>query len=206
MANVKRWIIPTIIGLVFLFFLVRNCTPTIKETVVTIHDTIDVKHDSVVYRDTGSIKYITTIKTPIKDIPKKLIPSENPDTLVKQYAELLTEHSNKHLYLDTLKIDSIGWVAITDTIQYNKIAGRQYKYSVRERTITNTTTITKLQKPRNQFYMGVESGFSQSTFNNIQLGLLLKNRSDNIIKATGGYDFRFNGAVFSVGYYTKLHL
>lgn len=192
--------------LIILFFLLRGCYPKVKEVVVTKYDTTFVKHDSVIYVDREKLVYVKSIKTPIKDIPKKLLPSNNPDTLVRQYADLLLEHSTKHIYLDTLKIDSIGWVAVEDTVQYNQLASRKYTYSIKERQIKETTTITRTNPPKNLFFVGGEAMFNQRTVTGAQIGLLLKNRKDNIIGVSAGYDFPQKSIIYSAKFYTKLHL
>lgn len=203
----RTWIFIVIGILIVLFFLLRGCQPTPPDKVVTVitHDTTIVRHDSIVYRD--KLVY-TTIPAKLSEIPKKFIPSKNDDSLRKQYEELLAEHTNKHIYLDTLKIDSLGTVIVQDTVQFNKIMNRQYAYNIKERVITNTitTTITKQARPKNQLYLGIETGFSEEIFEDVQLGLMLKNKKDNIIGVGIGYDFQSKGPVFSLKYYTKLHL
>ncbi len=204
MRKLLQYFIPIIIVAVILFFLLRGCNSTIKETVRTIHDTSYVVHDSVIYRDIGRI-LTKTIKIPIEQIPPALIPSEHPDILAKQYGQLLTAHTNKHIYLDTLKIDSMGWIVIIDTVQYNILQSRKFNYHIKERQINTITTITRETPKKNMVFIGLEAGFTQSQFQSANIGLLLVNRKDNIIGIGVGYNLPLKTTIYSAKYYTKLH-
>ena len=206
MKRYVKWIFPALAILFVVFFLLRGCMPTPKEIVKTVHDTTYVKHTDTITVDREKLVYVKSEKVPIASLPKKYIPNEHPDTLVRQYGELLTEHTTKHMYLDTLKIDSIGWVAIKDTVQFNGLTGRTYSYNIKERQTNTTTTITKTLKPKNQFFVGVEAAAGVNSFDNVGLGLLLKNRKDNILGVGVGYDIQQKGVIYSVKYYGKLHL
>jgi hypothetical protein len=68
-------------------------------------------------------------------------------------ASILKDYYSKRIYSDTLRIDSLGYVAIRDTISENRILGRFFDARINERTIRETTIVKEL--PKVEFYMGV---------------------------------------------------
>lgn len=174
--------------------------------VKTVHDTTIVIHSDTVRLTKDKLVYVKSEKVPLESLPVKYIPKEHPDSLAKQYGELLTEHTTKRLYLDTLRIDSIGWVAVEDSVQFNQLQARKYTYSIQERKIKETTTITHTIPPKNLFFVGLEADAEQDALEDLKIGLMLKNRKDNMIGVAVGYNFQNKVIIYSAKYYTKLHL
>lgn len=167
-----------------------------KTTVQEIH------HDTVIVKQP-----IVTQTIVEKNIPTKYIPSKNDDTLKKQYGEILSEFSNKNIYVDTTKVDSIGWIRVEDTVQYNKILAKKISYDIKEKIVTTTITIHEPYKPKNQFFIGGEvGGTTQGSINELELGLLFKNKKDRILGIAGGYDFGQNSPLIKLKYYQKIKL
>ena len=72
-------------------------------------------------------------------------------------AALLKDYLAKVIYKDTLRLpDSLGIVALTDTITKNQILGRTFNAKVKERVINNTTIVKEL--PKTKVFYGVEGG------------------------------------------------
>ena len=99
--------------------------------------------------------FVETVKTEYrrgKDIEVVVeVPTYIPvdvDTL-----SILKDYYAKRIYSDTLRIDSLGYVAIRDTISQNQIIGRFFDARITERKITETTIVKEL--PKVEFYMGV---------------------------------------------------
>jgi hypothetical protein len=70
-------------------------------------------------------------------------------------------------------------VAVTDTISQNKILGRTFNASVKQRTIKETTIVKEL--PKTQVYYGFTGGFNkEDVVSNVGTGLLIKTKSDKI--------------------------
>jgi len=114
-----------------------------------------------------------------------------PDTsyigLIKQYEELVKELLAKNIFSDSIKIDSIGHVYITDTVSRNLLTGRSTHYSLKYPIIKETIIIP--EKKRNQVYFGGSLEGSQLTpINQINIGLLLKSKSDKIFGISAGID------------------
>lgn len=105
-----------------------------------------------------------------------------PDTssmaiLIKQYETLVRELLAKNIHSDSIKIDSMGHVYITDTVSKNQIQGRSTHYNLHYPVITNTIT---LPAPKvRQLYWGVGvGGRKNDMLDNFKLGFLYKNKYD----------------------------
>jgi len=102
-------------------------------------DTVFVETVKTEYRRGKDIQVIVEVPT--------YIPAD-VDTL-----SILKDYYSKRIYSDTLRIDSLGYVAIRDTISQNRIVGRFFDARITERRITETTIVKEL--PKIEFYMGV---------------------------------------------------
>jgi hypothetical protein len=129
-------------------------------------DTIDIVKTKVVTKK-GEDIYHETIK-------EVIIP-----TIVDTQA-LLHDYFVKNIYKDTLQLpDSLGTIAMIDTITQNKILGRTFNASVKQRTIKETTIVKEL--PKTQVYYGLTGGFNKAdVVSNIGAGLLIKTKKDKI--------------------------
>jgi hypothetical protein len=96
-----------------------------------------------------------------------------------------------------MRIDSLGYAYIQDTISQNKIQGRSFKAEISEKTIYVTKTITP--KPKSEVYLGV-LGDLRAFDNKVGLGLGLGYKT-----AKNGL-FTINATTnhYSLGYYKKL--
>jgi hypothetical protein len=110
-------------------------------------------------------------------------------TIVKDYNQV-------KVYSDTMRIDSIGYAYIEDTISQNKIQGRGFSANFNLPTIT----IHKLIEPKNknQLYLGFIGDLKHS---NGQIGIggsiAIKTAKNTLYTATA----TMNG--YSFGYYKK---
>lgn len=123
------------------FFLIQKPEFRTETTVVT--DTTFVERTKIEYRKGDNINVV--VEVPI------FIPA-NIDT-----AALLQDYYSKRIYLDTLNIDSLGYVAVTDTISENKILGRKFEANLKEKTITTTITNTIYPSPSYHIFSGLET-------------------------------------------------
>jgi hypothetical protein len=141
-------------------------------------------------------------KTFTKFIKGKSIPFVVLDTtyLIDQVHDTITivkDYNQVKVYSDTMRIDSLGYAYIQDTISQNKIQGRGFSANFNLPTITITKVITP--KPKNEVYLGV-LGDLRAFDNKLGLGLGLgyktaKNGLFTINATTNNY---------SLGYYIKL--
>ena len=129
-------------------------------------DTVEVVKTKVVTKK-GEDIYHETIK-------EVIIP-----TIVDTQA-LLHDYLAKNIYKDTLQLpDSLGTVSLIDTITQNKILGRTFNASVKQRTIKETLIVKEL--PKTQVYYGLMGGFNKvDVVSNIGAGALIKTKKDKI--------------------------
>ena len=174
-----------------------NSSPDIIEKSIVIRDTIWQKKDSVIYT---SPKVVQTI--PIKIISEKYLPDPNYDKLVLQYQELVKLHLAKNIQKDSVKIDSIGFVKVTDTVQNNIVQNRKWEYNIKYPIIKETV----IQPPKkvNQLYIGGGlQGNQYNIINSINGGILYKNKKDQLHGLSVGINT--NGqVVYGVSSYWKI--
>lgn len=154
------------------------------------------KTDPIIIADT-----VYQEKTFTKFIKGKSIPFVVLDTiyLIDKVTDTITivkDYNQAKVYSDTIKIDSLGFAYIQDTISQNKIKGRGFSANFNLPTIT----ITKLIEPKskNQLYLGFIGDLKHS---NGQIGIggsiALKTAKNTLYTATA----TMNG--YSFGYYKK---
>lgn len=179
----------------------KGCTGSqIKADTVTLHDTTWKIHDSLIIKK-------LKVKEIIHDtLPPEYIADTNYPKLKAQYDAIVKDHLARNAYTDTLEIDSIGWIAVADTVKKNKIEHRSYTWNYKIPVITNTITIQNYEKPKNQFYIGggidVNKGL---TVNNVHIGGLLKTKKDHILGITIGTQID-GGVVYGFQSFWKIKL
>ena len=140
-------------------------------------------------------------KTFTKFIKGKSIPFVVLDTIfltdtIKDTITIVKDYNQVKVYSDTMRIDSIGYAYIQDTISHNKIQGRGFSANFNLPTITITKLIE--QKSKNQLYLGFIGDLKHS---NGQIGIggsiALKTAKNTLYTATA----TMNG--YSFGYYKK---
>ena len=174
-----------------------NSSPDIIEKPIVIRDTIWQKKDSVIYT---SPKVVQTI--PLKIISEKYLPDPNYDKLVLQYQELVKLHLAKNIQKDSVQIDSIGFVKVTDTVQNNIVQNRKWEYNIKYPIIKET--IIEPPKKINQLYIGGGlQGNQYNIINSINGGILYKNKKDQLYGLSIGVNT--NGqVVYGLSSYWKI--
>jgi hypothetical protein len=129
-------------------------------------DTVEVVKTKVVTKK-GEDIYHETIK-------EVIIP-----TIVDTQA-LLQDYFAKNIYKDTLQLpDSLGIVSLIDTITQNKILGRTFNASVKQRTIKETTIVKEL--PKTKLFYGFEGGFNKAdVVSHLGFGVLINTKADKM--------------------------
>jgi hypothetical protein len=117
-------------------------------------------------------------------------------TILHDTIKIISDYSRVYSYSDTIRIDSLGYAYIEDTISHNSIIGRGFTAQIKEKVIYKT--ITNEQKQRNQLYLGLIGDLKHS---NGQIGIggsiALKTAKNTLYTATA----TMNG--YSFGYYKK---
>jgi hypothetical protein len=131
-------------------------------------DTVDIVKTKVVTKKGEDIYHETIVE-------KEVIIPVVIDTMA-----LLKDYYSKVLYKDTLILpDSLGIVALNDTISQNKILGRTFNASVKQRTIKETMIVKEL--PKTKVFYGLEGGFNKADFvSSVGAGVLINTKKDKI--------------------------
>jgi hypothetical protein len=146
----------------------------IKHTI----DTVDIVKTKVVTKKGEDIYHETIVEKEV------IIPT------VIDTAALLKDYYSKVLYKDVLVLpDSLGTVSVIDTISQNKILGRTFNASVKQRTIIETTIVKEPAKT--QLYYGLNGGFNkEDVVSSISAGLILKTKKDKLYQFNLGVNNR----------------
>jgi hypothetical protein len=176
----------------------KGCdAPQIKADTVTLHDTTWTVHDSLIVKK-------LKVKEIIHDtLPPEYIADTNYPKLKAQYDALVIAHLAKKVYADTVKLDTLGYVAVADTVHKNELQNRSYKYNYKIPTVTVTTTITKQAPPKGALFMGGGVTGNKNGLDVLQGGLLYKSKQDKIF----GLQIGINGnsqVVYGVQSYWKI--
>jgi hypothetical protein len=131
-------------------------------------DTVDIVKTKIVTKKGEDIYHETIVEKEV------IIPT------IVDTAALLKDFFAKNVYKDTLQLpDSLGTIAMIDTITQNKILGRTFNASVKQRTIKETMIVKEL--PKTQVYYGLTGGFNKAdVVSNVGAGLLIKTKKDKI--------------------------
>ncbi len=169
---------------VLIFFIFDDATYT-KTDPIVISDTVYQEKTFTKYIKGKSIPFV--ILDTIYNIDTTTI--YKLDTIYKDYLQA-------KVYSDTIRIDSLGYAYIQDTISQNKIQGRGFSASFNLPTIT----VTKLIEPKrkNELYLGF---IGDLRHDNKQIGIggsiALKTAKNTLFVANA----TMNG--YSFGYYKK---
>jgi len=175
-------IVIVLLTAVLIFFIGSEARYTKSEPVI-ITDTV--------YQEKTFTKFIKGNSIPFVVLDTIYIIDRVTDTIT-----IVKDYNQVKVYSDTMRIDSIGYAYIQDTISQNKIQGRGFSANFNLPTIT----ITKLIEPKskNQLYLGFIGDLKHS---NGQIGIggsiALKTAKNTLYTATA----TMNG--YSFGYYKK---
>jgi hypothetical protein len=173
-----------VIVVVLVFFLAvgkgGGCHGGAKKSDTTVvHDTSWSVHDTTIYKTLiGKGKTLhDTIAT-----PPQYIADTNYPKLLAQYNDLLGKYLALVEFRDTIRLDTLGYVYVLDTINQNSIKGRSVRTNYKIPTVTITKTITHYDPPKAQLYYGFGLDLNQ-TFapTGAHGGLILKTKKDQLI-------------------------
>lgn len=187
-----------VILLMVLSFEKTGCNSSqIKADTVTLHDTTWKVHDSLIIKK-------LKIKEVIHDtLPPEYIADTNYPKLKAQYDALVVAYLAKNIYADTVKLDTLGYVAVADTVYKNEIHNRSYKYNYKIPTVTITNTITKYAPAKGALFMGGGIAGNKNGVELLQGGFLYKSKKDKVF----GLNLGINGnsqIIYGVQSYWKI--
>lgn len=147
------------------------------------------------------------------NIPQQYVPSTDTAELRRQYVWLRDQFLAERRYEDSIQLkdtagNRVGVVNLKQMVSENMLKYTQPSYQLNFPHTYTTITNTINPKPKNQVYIGLEgAGMVSQNINtgNIQLGLLFKNKRDNVFGVSGGATLK-GDPIVTFKYYQKIHL
>jgi hypothetical protein len=166
-----------VIVLLIILLLQRCDNPVVVEQPSIKRDTVWIHKDSTITRQPQIIK---TITVPVEQWNTEYLPDTSSiSKLIAQYNELANKFLALNISQDSIVVDSIGKVFITDTVTTNIIKNRKLTYDFKFPIITNTITIP--EPKRTQWYAGgTIQGEQGNLISQINANLLIKNKRDQM--------------------------
>ena len=166
-GNIQTLVILVLVILV----LLKTCGSGDEITTEKVVTKVEVRYDTL---KVEKKVFVPKIKTVVRTntITDTVVLKSRIDTLA-----ILKDYYNKYVYQDTLKLDSLGYVVIMDTISQNKIFSRRFDSQI----LIPTTTITNdIYLNQSKFFGGVSIGGNKSQINFLSGDLLYKSKKDNV--------------------------
>ena len=138
-------------------------------------DTTYITKDSIIFKKGNTIT-IHDVDTVAKPGDTVFVANANYDFLKTQYDRLVKAYKVRNIYVDSVAIDTFGYLNINDTIQYNNISSRTLKYNFSIPLVSDKI----VSEPKNLFYAGGGLGIHNSTIHHIQASLLYKPKKNNV--------------------------
>lgn len=147
----------------FILLMVQRCGSDGKSDIQFVkRDTTVVMHYHY-YNDTTKTKpqIVNVILPKQTDIPPAMIPDGTYTDLKKKYDSLLIAYYTKNIQQDSIKVDTFGYVKTLDTVNQNRIIGRQWISNLKIPEKITTITETRILPPKNQYYIGLSLAGTQ---------------------------------------------
>jgi len=201
MQFIKNNLLNLVIGVLLLVVILQKCNqPVTPDAPTIVRDTAWVVKDSLIVSKPQIIKSISVESH--DTIINQYVPDTNYAKLVLQYQEVVNQLLTKNILADSIRIDTNGYVKITDTVQKNLIVGRGTQVNIKYPIIKETVTIPP--KKVTQLYVGGAIQASPA-INQAGVGALLKTRNDFLFGGSLGVNTNGN-LQYGVGAYWKIKL
>lgn len=196
LKNLKKISLSEILVIVLLvIILLQRCSkdPVVVEQPKIIRDTTWVYKDSTITKQPQIIK---TITVPIEHWNTEYLPdTSSMAKLMAQYNQLASKFLALNISTDSIVVDSIGKVFITDTVTTNIIKNRKLSYNFKFPIVTNTIILPEPKKT--QWYIGgTIEGEQGSLISQINANLLIKNKKDQMFGGSVGLN---NSGALQIG-------
>lgn len=197
----KTNIIYILIIALLIMILYVTCKRQNSNGVHVKSDTVTYVH-YVYYKDTIRSRptLIQRIRDTLLESSVEYYPAEGYYELLEQFENLKEDLLSRNIYKDSLYLDSLGWVKITDTVQKNTLIGREIIKDIKipEKTtfITNNVVINK-----REFYGGPSLRILSPTTFGVGGGILYKDLHNRMY----GGNISWDGGklTYGVSYYTS---
>ena len=178
-----------IVVLAALLFLQRGCssTPPVEPKVIT---------EVITKWDTLKVETKEYIPKYIKKTVVEIDTFQSPiDTI-----SILKDYYAKYFYTDTIKVDSLGFIIINDTVTRNLISKRDVQSNIFIPTTTVTNTVYLYKR---EFFGGVSVGTTNQAVQNINGEILYVNKKRQAYGFGVGLNPQFQ-PVYTVRMYWKI--
>lgn len=210
---IKKNILSLIIIVLFILYGLKTGCNGFGKQEKPKADTVYTSHTEYVQQPAQIIpQYIpfqTSSQQPIV-IPPQYKPDTSINILMRQYLDVLNKFLAKNNYTDSVVLkdtagNRVGVVKLEDQISENQFVYRKPSYQLSFPVTTNTITITKEAKKRNQLYIGgVIEGSTKTVLNSAGMGLLFKTKKDAIWGFNAKYQFQNQSINYELSRYFKL--
>jgi hypothetical protein len=159
----------------------------------------------VIYK-TITVEKIRKVNVPVPKIEYKIVEVPTKPTALDTVS-ILQAYYPKNVFTDVLVLEKgQGKVVVTDTVSHNRLVGRAWTADIKPKLVREEVQITA--PPVREYFLGPEASTNFRSVNNwYSLSLLIKNKSNHIIRFSGGVNMRdgVDGAqpYFATGFYFK---
>jgi hypothetical protein len=182
--------------------LYTTCKRQNADSHIVKSDTITYVH-YVYYKDTTRTKptLVQRIRDTLFESYVEYYPAEGYSELLEQFQALKQDLLSRNIYKDSLYLDSLGWVKITDTVQKNTLIGREVVKNIKipEKT---TYVINDVVVNERELYAGPSLILLSPTSFGLGGGILYKDLKNRIYGGNVFWDGR--RFTYGVSYYTLL--
>jgi len=146
------------------------------------------------------------------NIPAQYNASGDIAKLTAQYEELVRNYLSIKRYADSITLkdtagNRVGVVNLNQTVSENTLKETQSSYQLYFPKTVTTITNTIYPKIKNQWFIGGQASSTVGNPNiNLGLGLLLKNKKENVLQLGAGYNLTTKQPQVYLGYYQKIRL
>ena len=207
----KKAIFYIVIILVGIIVFQRNgCSTYIKSfghptsDTLVVHDTAWTVHDSLIYSKPLPAKIIHD-STFIQGKTEYLADT-NYASLKIQFDNLVKMYTALAIYVDSVKLDTLGYVSVTDSVRENRLIGRSWKYNYKIPFVTKTVTINNYAVPKTQLYVGGGIATTKTlAIDQVKAGVMLKTKTDKMYGLDVNYNLT-NGVSYGFQTFWKIKL
>lgn len=169
-----------------------NSNSSQENTGKVVIDTVWIHTDTTIL---NSPQIIKSYPFPVEKLTKEYLPDTNYDALVKKYMSLVDSYLATNVALDSIRLDSVGYVKIIDSITKNSISHRSFTYDIKYPVVTVEKTIPTPvpASPKRQLYIGGGFSFTPNNTSSLgksatepNIGLMYKDKKDHIIGINAG--------------------
>ena len=159
----------------------------------------------VIYK-TITVEKIKKVNVPVPKIEYKIVEVPTKPTALDTVS-ILQAYYPKNVFTDVLVLEKgQGKVVVTDTVSHNRLVGRAWTADIKPRLVREEVQVTA--PPVREYFLGPEFSTNFRSVNNwYSLSLLIKNKSNHIIRFSGGVNMRdgIDGPrpYFATGFYFK---